>query len=213
MCKKICIIHPTDPTTDFLSDIYNEVDESLIKIFRLEAPDANFSFYESIPTENVILFLGHGTSDSLNGTSSIGHQQIFMSENQLAVFENKDVILFSCRSNQYVKKFYKTANLKHGIGFPNMITDYDEIAHYDDPERAEGLTSEDIDNFKKVLVSIMKGSLNDYILMNLNIYQFYNRIILRTNKSILKHFKENGRDEPLGRMLIDFRNGIILKKN
>lgn|GEM_PF-2739201 len=202
-----------DGTTNFLVDIYSNLEESLVEIKRIETKEDHFSFYESIPEENVILFLGHGTSNSLKGASTLDFEGILMTSMQLSVFKDKDVILFSCRSNQYVSKFYKDANLKHGIGFPNMITDYDEIAEYDEPDRAEGLTSVDIEIFKKILVDIMRGSLTDFVKMNLSIYQFYNRIILRANKSILKYFSENKGDDPLGRMLIDFRNGIILKKN
>lgn len=213
MPKKICIIHPVDATTDFLSEIYSNIDESLLEVVRLEKKVDHFSFYNSLPEESTIIFLGHGTSNSLKGASTLDCEEIFMSDNQLAAFEKKDVLLFSCRSNQYIRKFYKTANINTGIGFPNMITDYMEISEYDDPNRAEGLTSEDIEIFKNNLVEIMRGSLNDFINMNLNIYQFYNRIILRTNKSILQYFKKNNGDEPLGKMLIDLRNGLVLKKN
>lgn len=209
MAKKICIIHPVDATTDFLSEIYKNIDESKISILRIEKKEEHFSFYDCIPLENTVLFLGHGTSDSLNGASTLDFEGIFMSENQLNVFENKDIILFSCRSNQYIKKFYQSANLKNGIGFPNMITDYTEISQYD-TDRAEGLTSEDIEEFKKALVEIMAGSIRDFIELNLNIYQLYNRIILRTNKIILNYFKINN-SEPLGKMLLDLRNGMIFK--
>lgn len=213
MCKKIYIIHPVDSTTDFLKEIYNDIENTKITVLRIESKDDHFSFYENSPEENTVLFLGHGTSNTLKGASTIDYDGILMSENQINILENKNVILFSCRSNQYINKFYKSANLKNGIGFPNMITDYVEISEYDEPERAAGLTSEDIEKFKIIIVDIMKFSLKDFIELNLNIFQLYNRIKLRINKAILDYFKENNNDDPLGKMLIDLRNGIVIKKN
>lgn len=58
----------------------------------------------------------------------------------------------------------------------------------------------------------MKFSLKYFIELNLNIFQLYNRIKLRINKAILDYFKQNNNDDPLGKMHIDLRNGIVIKK-
>jgi len=214
MSKKICIIHPVDPTTDFLDQIYMGLDDSQINLLRLKNKSDHDSFYESPPEEKRVLFLGHGTTDSLNGAMNDNYEQKhFISEKQLTVLSKKDVILFSCRSNQYIKKFLKECNLNNGIGFPNMITDIEEIPYYDDPERAEELTQEDINIFKQMLVRIMKNSLSDFILLDLSLDEYYNRIKLRINVEIINFYKEKKDISSLGKMLLDLRKGLLIKRN
>lgn len=213
MSKQLSIIHPVDETTDFLCEIYDHLSSESFNLLRIATRQDHSLFFENPPKEDVVLFLGHGTSTALNGamTSAYEHK-IFISETQLTVFEGKDVILFSCRSDQYIRKFFNSSKLRTAIGFPNMITDKDEIEHYEDPERAEGLTKDDIEIFRKILVTIMAGSLKDFIEKDLSVIEFLNRIIIRTNVAIIKLFKNPNLNPPLGKMLLDFRKGLMMKR-
>ncbi len=221
--KKINIIHPKDDTTDFLEEIYLYLKENTsaeINVIRLTTKEDHSSFFEfihEIDNNELILFLGHGTSSGLSGARTNFYQSdAFITERQLSVFKNKNLILLSCRSNQYLNTYFKDCGLKSSIGFPNLITDFQEIEEHDDPKRVEDITKEDIELFKNSIVNIVKYSLEDFILNNLTVFQLFNRIKLRTNKRIIKFYIEisNQGKLPLGKMLNDMVDGLIfLEKN
>ncbi|MGX7668874.1 hypothetical protein [Flavobacterium pedocola] len=215
--KKIVIIHPKDETTDFLEEITSYLLENTvveIVILRLATKDDHLSFFETVQTfkENeLILFLGHGTSTGLSGCSTNEcEQQVFIAEKQLKVFENKNLILLSCRSNQYLKSYFKDCKLKSAIGFPNLITDFEEVIHHDDPSRLEDITEDDVEAFKIALVEIVKFSLVDFVNSDLTVFQIFNRIKLRLNRKIVNLYQRNVTNDktPLGKMLHDIANDL-----
>lgn len=215
--RKIHFIHPKDDSTDFLEEIYKYLSEKTnveIKLLRLNNKNDHSDFFDiipNIPENELILFLGHGTSLGLSGAITSEFQYLeFITDNQLFVFKNKQIILLACRSNQYLKTHFNKCDLKTAIGFPNLITDVDEIQYHDDQIRVEGLTAEDIELFKIIIVDVMKYSLEDYINNNLSIHQFYNRIKLRIHKRLIKLYNEtpNKGKLPLGKMLNDMVEGM-----
>jgi hypothetical protein len=215
--KKIHIIHPKDDSTDFLEGIYKDVcplPEIETTILRIISQDEYFAFFKMIPTlpnNELVLFLGHGTSTALSGPRTRDFEiETLIGQSELKIFDHKNVVLLSCRSNQFLKSFFKERNLRSAIGFPNLITDFAEVEHHDNPERLQNITQEDIELFKTNLVEIIKYSLEDYVNNELNIFQFYNRIKLRINKRVIKLYKENPKNGklPLGKMLNDMADGL-----
>lgn len=210
--RRIIIIHPKDETTDFLEEISSYLIKNVnveISILRLSTKEDHLSFFETVHTfdENeLILFLGHGTSTGLSGCSTNQYEQTeFITEKQLKVFENRNLILLSCRSNQYLNSYFKDCKLKSAIGFPNLITDFEEVIHHDDPTRLEGITLDDIEEFKIILVEIVKYTLEDYCKSELSIFQIFNRLKIRINKKIILLYQKNITNDKtaVGKMLQD----------
>lgn len=214
--KRLHIIHPEDSTTDFLNLITEYIRElAEINLIRLKTKADHFNFFElihSIDKNELILFFGHGTSTGLSGAVTKDYEnQEFITEKQLKIFSEKNIMILSCRSNQYLKSYFKECDIKSAIGFPNLITDHGEIEHHDDPERLNDVSVEHIELFKNVIIDVVKFSLEDYVTENLSMIQFYNRIKLRINKRIMKLYNEipDKGKLPLGKMLNDMVDGMI----
>lgn len=219
--KKIHIIHPKDKSTDFLNSITEYIKNNTsveINLLRLHTKEEHSQFFElihSINNDELILFFGHGTSSCLSGAMTNEFEAPeFITEKQLKIFENKNVMILSCRSNQYLKSYFKDCNLNSAIGFPNLITEHSEIEHHDDPERFGDISLEDIELFKTAIVEIVMFSLEDYIQNNLSFQQFFNRLKLRINKRIINLYNKvpNKGKLPLGKMLNDMVDGLIYLK-
>lgn len=217
----IHIIHPKDDSTDFLEEIYSYIKEKTkieINILRLETKVDHSNFYDIIPTipdNELILFFGHGTSIGLCGARTKEYEEIeFITNRQLKVFEEKNVVLVTCRSNQYLKTHFEECILKSAIGFPNLITDFEEVEYHDNPKRVEDIKLEDIDAFRYMIVQIMKYSLEDYINNDFTTLQLFNRIKLRINKRVINlyHGTPNKGKLTLGKMLNDMVDGLIYFK-
>jgi len=219
----IYFIFPKDETTDFLDEIFNHVStktEANITLHRIETISDHTSFLDKandiLPENGTIIFMGHGMSTALSGasigTSSYGP---FISESELSIFKNRKVVLLTCRSTEYLKQFGKDCGLKAGLGFPNLITDPYEILYPEEPERVNGIKNTDIDLFKKLLVDIVKYSLEEYIIEKLSFYEFYKRIKLRVQKALIQYYSLNpckGKT-PYGKMLYDLNDGISIIGN
>lgn len=219
--KKIHIIHPKDESTDFLNSITEYIKSKTsveINLLRLETKEEHSVFFElvhSINNDELILFFGHGTSSCLSGAiTNVFEAPEFITEMQLKIFENKNVLILSCRSNQYLKSYFKECNLNSAIGFPNLITEYSEIEHHDEAERFDDISLEDIELFKTAIVEIVMFSLEDFIINDLSFHQFFNRLKLRINKRIIKLYIQvpNKGKLPLGKMLNDMVDGLIYLK-
>lgn len=220
--KKIHIIHPKDSTTDFLNSITEHISKKTeveINLLRLTSREDHSNFFESIHSidkNELILFLGHGTSTGLSGAITKEFENTeFITEKQLKIFKDKNVMILSCRSNQYLKSYFTECSIETAIGFPNLITDAAEIEHHDDPERLDDVSGEDIELFKEAIVDVVKFSLEDYVNNNLSINQFYNRIKLRINKRIINLYNKipNKGKLPLGKMLNDMVDGMTFFTN
>jgi len=223
MNRVVHIIHPKDETTDFLEHIYADLEDTdstkinLLRIKNREEHTKIFTIVPEIPVGNLIVFLGHGTSTGLSGAVTSDYDyKVFISDQQLKIFKNKEILFLTCRSNQYLRKFYKESGLKSAIGFPNMITDRDEVDFHDEPERITEITQNDIDKYKQILTCVIKNSLNDYIKYELNTKVLHSRIKMRLNKELIKHYKSLGKNKgktTVGQMLTDLINGLIIVNN
>ncbi|MDQ3192757.1 MAG: hypothetical protein M3Q58_14275 [Bacteroidota bacterium] len=212
------VIFPKDGTTDFLEEIIDYLKnqtKAIITVHRINDLEQQLDFKSNIgdfiPINSNVLFIGHGTSSSLRGPvvplNSFGP---FFSESELSLFKTHRIILLTCRSSDYLKKYGKESGLKAGIGFPNLITDYYEIIYPEDPHRVTGLAESEIILFRNVLVDIVKFSLEEFINGNLSFFQLYKRIKLRSQKALIKFYNRN-HDKgklPYGKMLYDLNDGL-----
>lgn len=164
--SRVFVIHPEDPTTGFLNEIIiflqNEFIEKVVIISPPIEAGAEYIEYTlqeaSISENDFILFLGHGRSDALYGVPNTDSTKtvVISLEDAERIFSGKNVVLFSCNSNQLCTRI--GSDMKSYVGFGNMPTDWNEImAERDIGEYnyLSGLTEASLDKFKSILINMM----------------------------------------------------------
>lgn len=187
MSSEVIAIFPYDDTTLFLEDVYSYIKEHLGSTnFRVglskEEHQECLSYIKNSPANTNIVFLGHGTSNSLLGSFSdtFAREVLFSSRNFHTLY-GKRVFALACRSRELLG-----TNRISGIGFGNIPTHMMEIfeARNGNANRYYGIDEEDIKEFRFILSSVTKKAYVEYITENLSIYELYLRLKLRFNKEI-----------------------------
>ena len=214
--NQIIIIHAVGNSTLFLDKFkeefseyyfsFNSNKESVIK--------AKYILGELNP-KSLIIYLGHGSSFGLYVPDENHlYENLFVDVNWGNVFfEEHDIILLSCKSNEYISKIYKS-NLS--IGFGNIISSYDELKIYNDKnEIKKSLNVDEINLFNKIYIECSITIIR-YLISNkisfIDIPKYFRFILNKEINKILLN-KENENRVELSRMLFEFRNEILLKKN
>jgi len=144
MTKPILIIHPKDQTTRFLDKIKHHLLHEFngkIHHFNIQFSDVShiqcMDRIQKHPDGGLIVFLGHGRSNALSGSCSPNYdslmvsleaeienpetfygKEIFIDEQNVDVFRNKNVFCLACNSNDKIAKkaIEKGANVFLGFG-------------------------------------------------------------------------------------------------
>ncbi|RYE59521.1 MAG: hypothetical protein EOP48_00595 [Sphingobacteriales bacterium] len=165
----IHIIFPQDPTTAFLRPVVEQAiragaTQDQVVLYELEPNDDSHSVCKealrNIAEGSTIVFLGHGSSTSLSGAKGAGyHMREFITSNDRHLFNGKIVVLFSCRSNDFIKRLDN--NFISAIGFGDMPTDWEEIMSAREFEIGSylGITEDLIVTFREALIRIFSTSL------------------------------------------------------
>ncbi len=200
----ILIIHPKDKTTDFLEFISNSLLENTNRkliLFRIEGNKSSheecIELIEKLPDETLTIFLGHGGSDYLCGTNTRDFTlEKFIEGDMLNVFERKKLLLISCRSEEYLKKYSTSCGIIASIGFGDLPSEPAEIEHL---QRFSGeydnINQMILDNYKKLLTQIITEALIDSLNGNFSFMQLFNRIKLRVNRSMSRIILERNSNE------------------
>jgi hypothetical protein len=195
MANKIIIIYPIDPTTDFLNQVVKSVQESFPENTYLIRPGLNFDLTflpdeiaKMYTSKDLIIFLGHGNSSYLFGsTDKEGKKTRLLERNDIyRIFENKNLILFSCYSNELLRK---PNQIREYIGFGNMPTDWNEIiAERDlvDLNYLKGLSENSLNGFKSFLVQMMCTALKKTFKNPNYMREIYLELRLELNKYLLR---------------------------
>lgn len=193
--SKLIIIHPEDPSTEFLDQIIKVVIKEFPKRTILLKPSLKqagqyieASINKLYVEDDVIFFLGHGRSDGLYGALDERDQKTILltREDVNRIFANKNAILFSCNSDELLKRISK--DIKSFIGFGNMPTDWTEImAERDlgDHRYLSELTIDSLQKFRDILVSMMvRATLNGLFKTNNFAREMYLLLRLELNKAL-----------------------------
>ena len=93
---KTLIIHPKDPTTDFLSVIYEDMNCSIIRNSLSTSLLKN-----TIKDHDRVIFLGHGTEYGL-----LGFDRIFIGSDLVYLLREKEENVYIwCHANKFVEKY------------------------------------------------------------------------------------------------------------
>ena len=114
---KTLVIHPTDPTTDFLSAIYQDEDWTVIRDIVSRS-----SLVKAIQEHDVILMMGHGSE---SGLYDINKRQYIIDDRFVFVLREKQCTFIWCHADEFVQK-YKLKGMYSGM----VISEIDEAINY-----------------------------------------------------------------------------------
>lgn len=207
------IIYPPDSTTEFLSNILNEIIKSGVEVkqhdFHYTSLDDSVDLVKCSDDSNPIIYLGHGTKDELNVNN--GEDNIISLYDAKKMFKNKKILLISCYSSSFIKSL--NGNYISAIGFGNIITSEPELKgsqrtkyNYNDYEC--------IEVFKKNIVEIFQKSIVEAIQDKYSVFELHNGMRLRMNKSLSKlSMSKNPADHLAGELLFDLKNEMVCLGN
>jgi hypothetical protein len=191
--SKILFIFPSDRSTAFLQSII----KSTQKFAELEIhqPIATIESHEACieviqhTNADLIIFMGHGHSDKLLGAACTDNsdrlyreyrQNGFINKQNLAIFAGKQVIAFSCDSNDKIGKVAIEKGAQVFVGFGYIPTDWDmEVETY--PK----LPVEEVEIFNTALVDIFSHAVNYSITNSFTFQQFEKVFKVIVHKKIL----------------------------
>jgi hypothetical protein len=205
------LVFPHDPSTAFLKEIADKLKPFLSKDIDRAMPneyDKTISFIDSSPN-STFLFLGHGYSDGLYGGCYVIHGREILVKKDVALklFNGRRIILFCCRSSEFLSKV--EGSFQVAIGFGNIKTSKEDLLTKADKEKYRD--PESIRLFREKLVTIFTNALIETITMKYSFYQFYNSLKLRINKMICKFSLSKNPNEILaGELMFELRKEMIL---
>lgn len=158
--NKILCIYPKDSTTEFLRPIYNTIcaQPNAIGIELNTVEDDSFLEKVSRNLENatIVFFLGHGSSTCLYGTNL--NPLIEEDMGNVEELQNKSLILFACKSADFIKKY----NFQNSLGFGFIPTSLDDardgMLHN---LNLKCLDSSSLDALQQTIVRIWKRTLKE----------------------------------------------------
>jgi len=109
---KTLVIHPEDPTTDFLKGVY----EGLEDITVIHGLTANKSIRKLIKSHDRVIALGHGTPNGLLGVGMFYGTNYALDHGHTKLLrEGKDNIYIWCNADQFVQRYGLPSPLYTGM--------------------------------------------------------------------------------------------------
>jgi hypothetical protein len=214
--KTIIILHALDSSTHFLSEFKEEFN-SYYHVFTTNRASISQAktLIGDLKPKSLIVFLGHGSSSGLyEPDSSDDYENYFLDATWgNHYFDDHDVFLLSCRSNEYIKKLYKT---NFSVGFGNIISSKIEVdLHNKNSDEKKTLNEDEINQFNSIYVRSSIKIIKRLVENKINFHDIpkYFRFYLNKEINIILLNKENNNRIELSRLLFEFRNEITLKYN
>ena len=210
--SKILIVHSLDDSTEFLS-VFKEAFEEyyfVIKSNKQEEIDKVHSKIKTLNEDDIFIFLGHGASYGLFAPSSTDIR-IFDKKSANEMFENKNIVLLSCKSSDFIKEL---STYKRIIGFSDIPSSMNEIiAERDIVGNQRNVNEEDIKKYNKCYTNSIIKALKLLFHKKITFSQLAKYIEFFLNKEIISILedkaKENRKD--LAKLLFEFRNEMVFK--
>lgn len=124
------IIHPKDPTTDFLSVIYEDKDWTVIN-----TNVSDQTLKNQIESHDRIIMMGHGTEKGL-----IGFDRYIIDSDWAYILREKQCVYIWCNADKFVEKH----NLK-GLYTGMIISEYEEAVMYGIPTNSHWIKESNTD--------------------------------------------------------------------
>ena len=127
---KTLVIHPTDSTTDFLSEIYSD------KVWTVITTNPSKKYLiEQIKEHERIVFLGHGSEKGM-----FGFGRLVIDSDLVYLLREKHCVCIWCNSDLFVKKY----GLK-GFYTGMIISEYEEAIMYCVPTDSHWISESNTD--------------------------------------------------------------------
>jgi hypothetical protein len=203
--KKILIVHPYDKTTLFLNSIKNSLEYSFnddVYYFNIETNDSShkkcLEIIDRHPTNGLIIFLGHGRSDALQGSKadefspSLDWEDIaqfpdlyyfnenFITKRNAHVFSGKKVFCLACNSNAKIAEYAIEKGATTFLGFGNIPSSIEEFM----VDGNSNITNEIVIAMRTELNYIVSKSIEYSISKSYNFEQLLNVIHFLINQKI-----------------------------
>ncbi len=211
--NKILILHPLDTSTRFLEVFSHSFKDSYFAFNKEQMADAKIKLGDLEPP-CLIIYIGHGNSSSLYAPDeSEQYEDKFLDVTWGNwYFQGNDVLLLSCRSNEYIERLSQKMRL---IGFGNIISSPKELEQHNINSRVtKCLCENEIVRFNECYINSVIRSINHLINGDITFSEVAKYIKFYTNKEInriLKN-KDNMNRVELARLLFEFRNEINYKE-
>ncbi|WP_299619190.1 hypothetical protein [uncultured Tenacibaculum sp.] len=210
------ILHAIDKSTLFLDKFKDEF-SGVYKPFNMNEDSIKGikTLLGDLEPKSLIVFLGHGSSSGLFEPDDTHTYEKYFLNVTLGnlYFDEHDIFLLSCKSNEYIQKIYKS---NYSVGFGNIISSKTELdLHNQKSELEKGLSEEEIKTFNEIYVNscikVIKNIINGDILFQDTPKYIAYYINKEINKILLN--KDNNNRIELAKLLFEFRNQIQLKYN
>ena len=208
MINKILIVHALDESTKFLSVFKEAFEEHYFAITsnKQEEIDKVHSKIKTLNEDDIFIFLGHGASYGLFAPSSTDIR-IFDKKSANEMFENKNIVLLSCKSSDFIKEL---STYKRIIGFSDIPSSMNEIIAERD---IVGNQRNVIERYNKCYTNSIIKALKLLFHKKITFSQLAKYIEFFLNKEIISILedkaKENRKD--LAKLLFEFRNEMVFK--
>ena len=212
--REILILHPIDNSTKFLEPFKESFGVNYYGFNSDTIYDVKAKLGDLEP-KSLIVFIGHGSSRGLYEPDERHIYEKYFLDEMWAnhYFEDHDVILLCCRSNEFMRKINKASCL---IGFGNIISSKRELdVHNENTEIKKNLSEEEIGLFNSYFVnSIIKTIklLEDGKIAFKDVRKYISFFINKCIVNVLKD-KTNCNRVELARLLFEFRDEIKYQNN
>lgn len=142
---KTLIIHPKDDTTDFLSIIYDDIEDCEV----LRSNPQLFGIKKYIKKADRIIMLGHGTESGL-----LGFGRYIINSEHVQLLKNKNCIFIWCNAKVFTTK-YKLDGFATGM----IISELTEAIDY-----CINTNSSEIELSNKLFANALKKAINNDII-------------------------------------------------
>lgn len=213
--NEILILHAIDKSTLFLNsfkEVFNEhyfsFNSEKRSIYKAKELLGN------LKSKSLIVFLGHGSSFGLyEPDENHLYEKLFLDVTWgNHFFEEHDILLLSCKSNEYLNKIY-TSNLS--LGFGNIISSDEELKiHNGKNNIKKKLSVNEINLFNQIYIKITTKIIKyliDGIISFDNIPKYFRFFINEEINKVLLN-KENENRIEFSKILFELREEIILRK-
>ena len=208
----ILIVHALDETTQFLLPFKEEFPEFYweVKVDSSNIQDTLNKITQK--SENsIIVFLGHGHS---NGLYAPNNRDNIIIGKDIAnkIFINKNVLLLSCNSNQFIEKL---ETYKHIIGFGDILSSMEELRTRSEYEANICISDEDIKWFNNTYIQSIIKTLRHLLKGQIEFNEVAKYIEFYINKEINRILRDKtiiNRKER-AKLLFEFKNEMFFRCN
>jgi hypothetical protein len=214
--KKTLIIYPFDPTTSFLLESFKYLEQNFSAVTYYQVLPNEESHNKCIlliPNYTRIIFMGHGSHQKLSGSRNENYNRDYLiSFREICDLTGKNWILFSCNSNELIKKC--SSSIGSGIGFGDLPTDFNDIRgirEYDS-NAYKNINEDIINEFKQSINWIISKSISQLFEKNLTTVELFYYIKILITYRMLEILKDpkNFNQREHSKLLYDMKHEMEL---